>query len=175
MSAAYYKVSEPIQCVPYARQVSGIPIRGNAHTWWYQAAGRYHRSNMPIVGSVMVLSKTQRLRYGHIAVVKRVIDSRNIEVEHSNWGGDRATRSFVYKRMPVKDVSAGNDWSRARFWNYPSSSYGSVYPVSGFIYPHPPTGSETISKPTPKPLIKPISQSTIKPPVKPAKKLGPIY
>jgi len=182
-SPAYYKISEPIQCVPHARKVSGIPIRGNAHTWWTQAAGRYERSNRPIVGSVMVLSKTSRLRYGHVAVVKRVIDSRNIEVEHANWGGDRATRAIIYKRMPVKDVSTNNDWSRSRFWNYPSSTYGSVYPVSGFIYPRPTTTRSIVSS-TPRPAVKPVARPVsrpsaitpvIKPPVKPATRLGPIY
>lgn len=135
-SPAYYKIKTPIQCVPHARKVSGIPIRGNAHTWWTQAAGKYQRSARPKVGAVMVLSKTKRLRYGHIAVVKRIVDSRNIEVEHANWGGTRSERAIIYTRMPVKDVSANNDWSRSRFWNYPSKSYGSIYPVSGFIYPN---------------------------------------
>lgn len=133
-SDPYYTIKEPIQCVPYARKASGIPIHGDAYTWWRQAAGRYERSNVPKVGAVMVLSKTERLKYGHVAVVTKVVDSRNIEVEHANWGGDRQTRSIVYKSMPVKDVSASNDWSRARFWNYPSKTYGSVYPTSGFIY-----------------------------------------
>ena len=133
-SAPYYKLKKPIQCVPYAREASGIPIRGDAHTWWRQAAGRYERGNVPKVGAVMVLSKTERLQYGHLAVVTRVVNSRNIEVEHANWGGDRRTRSIVYKAMPVKDTSANNDWSRARFWHYPSETYGSVYPTSGFIY-----------------------------------------
>ncbi len=160
---AYYKIKTPIQCVPHARKVSGIPIRGNAHTWWTQAAGKYQRSNRPKVGAVMVLSKTQRLRYGHVAVVKRIIDSRNIEVEHANWGGDRATRAIVYKRMPVKDVSANNDWSRSRFWHYPSKTYGSVYPVSGFIYPNKDAHAAVISSQpmptsvlnTPIPTVKP--------------------
>lgn len=130
----YYTIQNPIQCVPYAREASGIEIYGNAHTWWRQAAGRFERGALPKVGAVMVLSKTQRLKYGHVAVVTRVIDSRNIEVEHANWGNDRQTRSVIYKAMPVKDVSKNNDWSKARFWHYPSSSYGRVYPVSGFIY-----------------------------------------
>ena len=30
-----------LQCVPYARDVTGIDIYGDAHTWWQQAAGRY--------------------------------------------------------------------------------------------------------------------------------------
>ena len=116
--------------------MSGIPIRGDAHTWWYQAQQKgYERSHRPKVGSVMVLSQTKRLRFGHIAVVKRVINNRNIEVEHANWGGDRETRMIAYKNMPVVDTSKNNDWSSARFWNYPSGSYGRVYKVSGFIYP----------------------------------------
>jgi len=132
----YYRISKSMQCVPYAREASGIPIYGNAHTWWGQAKDKYPRSSRPSVGAVMVLSKTSRLRYGHLAVVTRVIDSRNIEVEHVNWGGDKKTRRIVYKSMPVKDSSKFNDWSQARFWNYPSKSYGSVYAVSGFILPN---------------------------------------
>ena len=133
----YYKIAQQIQCVPYARKVSGIPIRGNAYTWWPQAKGRFERSkDTPQVGSVMVLSKTDRLIYGHVAVVKAVIDDRTIEVEHANWGGTMPERKIVYERMPVKDVSANNDWSRARFFHYPSQTFGSVYPVTGFVMPH---------------------------------------
>lgn len=141
VSKPYYKISKPIQCVPYARDISGIPIRGDAHTWWRQAQGRYTTSSVPKVGAVVVLSKTSRLKYGHVAVVKRIIDSRTIEVAHSNWGGDHKTRAVIYKAMPVKDVSANNDWSRLRFWHYPSGTFGSVYPTSGFIYAPPKVAS----------------------------------
>lgn len=130
----FYNIPDPIQCVPYARDVSGIPIRGNAHTWWNQAAGRYERSNMPKPRAVMVLSKTKRLRYGHLAVVKEVIDPRHIDVTHSNWGGNRVTRCVIYRSMRVKDISIQNNWSKVRFWNYNSNSYGRIYEVSGFIY-----------------------------------------
>lgn len=133
----YYRIKETLQCVPYAREVSGVQIFGNAHTWWVQAQAKgYKRGAKPKKGAVMVLSKTSRLRYGHVAVVKNIIDSRNIEVTHSNWGSDRETRRMIYNRMRVVDVSDKNDWSAARFWNYPSSSYGSIYAVSGFIYPN---------------------------------------
>jgi len=133
----YYKIAQHIQCVPHARKVSGIPIRGDAHTWWPQAEGRYTRSkDTPKVGSVMVLSKTDRLKFGHVAVVKRVIDDRTIEVEHANWGGTLPERKIVYTRMPVKDTSDNNDWSRARFFNYPSGTFGRNYRVSGFILPN---------------------------------------
>lgn len=131
---SFYKIPKQIQCVPHARAVSGVTIFGNAHTWWGQAKGKYNRGALPRVGAVMVLSKTSRLKHGHLAVVKRVVNSRKIEVEHVNWGGDMKTRKIVYKAMPVIDSSKNNDWSSARFWHYPSSTYGSVYPVSGFIY-----------------------------------------
>ena len=134
-SEDYYPIPTQKQCVPHAREVSGIPLRGNAHTWWYQAEGRYERDNAPEPGAVMVLSKTDRLKYGHLAVVKNVIDSRTIEVEHTNWGGDLKSRCIVYTKMPVKDISPNNDWSVARFYNYPSRSFGAAYKVSGFILP----------------------------------------
>lgn len=133
--AAGYRVAEPISCVPYARDVSGLQIRGDAHTWWHQAAGKYKRSQRPKVGAVFVLSKSSRLRYGHLSVVKRIINSRTIEVAHSNWGSDKTSRSVIYERMRVEDVSPKNDWTRARFWNYHTGAYGSPYIASGFIYP----------------------------------------
>ncbi|MEM6811994.1 MAG: CHAP domain-containing protein [Pseudomonadota bacterium] len=132
---SFYRVDVTQQCVPYARQMSGIQIRGDAHTWWKQAKGLYDRGQTPRKGAVIVLSKTDRLKHGHLAVVSDVIDSRTIEVAHSNWGGDKYTRSYVYEFMPVRDISKNNDWSKVKFWNYPSSSFGRVYPVSGFIYP----------------------------------------
>ena len=42
-----------LQCVPYARQVSGIHIYGDAHSWWGKANGKYARGSMPRVGAVM--------------------------------------------------------------------------------------------------------------------------
>ncbi len=132
----FYSIPKQIQCVPHARDVSGIQIRGNAHTWWDQAPKEgYKRGKKPRVGSVFVLSKTTRLRQGHVSVVKRIIDNRTIEVEHVNWGASLADRCIVYRYMPVQDVSKKNDWSLVRFWNYPSNSYGSLYQGSGFVYP----------------------------------------
>jgi hypothetical protein len=46
-----------LQCVPFARQMSGIEIRGNAETWWYQAEGRYERGQTPREGSVLAMVK----------------------------------------------------------------------------------------------------------------------
>lgn len=136
--SSFYKIDKPIQCVPHARELSGIPIYGDAYTWWGQADGKYAKGKVPQIGAVLVLSKTSRLKHGHLAVVNKILDRRTIEVAHSNWGGSRDERCVIYNHMPVKDVSANNDWSMLRFWNYPSKSFGSVYAASGFIYsPHP--------------------------------------
>jgi surface antigen len=122
------------QCVPYARARSGIGIFGDAHTWWETAAGRYARGNLPMVGSVMVLRKTSRLRYGHVSVVSAVVGPREIRVDHANWQPDA-----IITNMAVLDVSPANDWTQLRFWNKDARVWGGVYPASGFIYNVPDT------------------------------------
>jgi surface antigen len=129
-------LAEPMQCVPYARQASGVKIFGNANTWWQQAAGRYARGALPQPGAVLVLASTQRMRYGHVAVVKRLVSSREIDVAHSNWGSDFDTRRMAYESMRVQDISSRNDWSKVRFWNFHLGQYGLPYAVQGFIYPY---------------------------------------
>lgn len=130
-----YTTPKAEQCVPFARRISGIQIYGDAHTWWHKAAFSHQRGFVPKPGSVLVLSQSSKLRHGHLAVVTEVIDKRHIKVTHSNWGSNRKSRRIVYKAMPVKDISKAGDWSRVRFWNYPSNSYGFPYTASGFIYP----------------------------------------
>jgi len=125
---------ELIQCVPYARQVSGIDILGDAWTWWGASVGKYDRGHQPRFMAVLVLSRTQRLKLGHVAVVVDVEGSRNIRVTHANFGSDPASRRIIYDSMPVTDVSIANDWSLVRFWNYDAKAWGIVYPAYGFIY-----------------------------------------
>jgi surface antigen len=126
-----YAVSPGIgtQCVPYARTRSGIGIFGDAHTWWESAAGRYARGNQPLVGSVLVLRKTSRLRHGHVGVVSAVIGPREIRLDHANW-----QPNAIITNMSVIDVSPTNDWTRLRFWNKEARVWGAVYPAAGFIY-----------------------------------------
>jgi hypothetical protein len=77
----------PQECVPYARQVSGIQLYGDAWTWWDgAAAGRYQRGETPQPGAVLVLRKTPSLFHGHVAVVTNLIGPREILVTHANWG-----------------------------------------------------------------------------------------
>lgn len=120
-------------CVLYARAASGIDIRGDAFSWWDLAAGRYLRGNMPEAGAVLVLPQTDRLRRGHVAVVRQVIDQRDILVDHSNWVPGR-----VITGMQVQDVSPDNDWTQLRFFNPQYGVFGSIYPADGFIYQMPP-------------------------------------
>lgn len=124
--------STPLQCVPYARKISNVSIRGDAWTWWQSANGRYRRDNRPEVGSVLVLKRTGHLRYGHVAVVSRIVGSREILVDHANW----LNRGRIHKNLPVRDVSANNDWSVVRVWYAPGNILGKrQYPAHGFIHP----------------------------------------
>jgi surface antigen len=126
---------ELIQCVPYAREVSGIDILGDAWTWWDGANGRYARGHQPKFMAVLVLSRTQRLKLGHVAVVMDIVGPREIRVTQANFGSDYASRHIIYDAMPATDVSAANDWSAVRFWNYQLQAWGIVYPAYGFVYP----------------------------------------
>ncbi len=121
-----------LQCVPYARNESGIQIRGDAWTWWNSAAGKYQRSSSPAVGAVLVVKRTSRNRYGHLAVVTHIVNEREIIVRHANW----LNKGRIHLDTPVRDVSSKNDWSSVKFWYTPGKVIGrSTYPSNGFIYP----------------------------------------
>lgn len=62
-----------LQCVPYAREQSGIDIYGDAYTWWDKAAGKYPRGSLPAPGAVMVLHNYAGAKRGHLAVVRQVV------------------------------------------------------------------------------------------------------
>jgi hypothetical protein len=80
----------------------------------------------------MVLHDYAGPKHGHLAIVRALVNSREIRVDHANWLNDGA----VYLNDPVVDVSQDNDWSRVRVWNIPNNAWGSrVYPVQGFIGP----------------------------------------
>ena len=120
----------PLQCVPFARAHSGIALRGDAYTWWDQAAGRYARAETPSQGSVLVLYNYAGPNRAHLAVVRSIINAREIRIDHANWLDDGA----VYLDDPVRDVSPDNDWSEVRVYNIRTASWGMrAYPVQGFI------------------------------------------
>ena len=122
-----------MECAPYARQVSGIQLHGEAYSWWDQAAGRYDRGSVPRPGSVLVFRRSARLGSGHVSVVQRVVSDREIMVTQANW-----MRGHVTHDEPVVDVSSGNDWSAVRVWWAPTATLGlTAYPTYGFIGPVP--------------------------------------
>lgn len=133
-----------LQCVPYARQVSGIAIYGDAHTWWGQAQGRYARGSRPRVGAVMAFKPHGNSTLGHVAAVSRIVDSRTVLVRHSNWSPIGGRRGQIEDNVKVVDVSAAGDWSEVRVWYAPISALGSArWPIQGFIYPGKPKAGDT--------------------------------
>lgn len=125
-----------LECVPYAREVSGIRIYGDAHTWWDQAAGRYARGNRPRVGAVMAFKPYGAMQLGHVAAISRVIDSRTVLLRHANWSPINGTRGQIENDVKAMDVSPANDWSEVRVWYAPQGDLGTTrWPVAGFIYP----------------------------------------
>lgn len=123
------------QCVPFARAASGIQIYGDAWTWWEQAAGRYDRGSKPRVGSVIVFSKTERLPYGHVAVVSRVVEKRTVLLTHANWSRLDGKRGHAEQDVTLHDVSDDNDWSEVKVWYRDMNGLGGgIYPIKGFIY-----------------------------------------
>jgi hypothetical protein len=125
----------PVQCAPFVREIAGIPLHGDAWSWWDQAGGRFDRGAVPRVGAVLVLRSTEQLPFGHVAIVRRVFGPREIAVTHSDWGNDDSSRRLIHDAMPVVDISPANDWSQLRFWNAAGQAFGRVYPAYGFIYP----------------------------------------
>jgi len=133
------KSAVALECVPFARDVSGIALRGDAWRWWDEAAGRYERGTLPKVGSVAVFMKRGAMRHGHVAVVERVLDHRHVLVDHANWAPNSSReRGRVSRRVEVEDVSPYNDWTQVKVWNQQSRDFGTrTYPIYGFIYaPH---------------------------------------
>jgi surface antigen len=144
-----------LECVPYARQVTGIRIFGDAHTWWNQAEGRYARGRTPQAGAVMAFRPHGNSRLGHVAAVSRVIDSRTVLIRHANWSRVNGRRGQIEDNVRAIDVSANNDWSEVRVWYDPIQGLGTTHwPLAGFIYNQQPGSARPLSLPpvAPKPL-----------------------
>ena len=124
-----------LQCVPFARAESGVEIRGNAKTWWSQAAGQYERGDEPRKGAVMAFAGTRGMPMGHVAVVKKVVSDREILIDHANWSPINGRRGQIERDVRVVDVSSAGDWSMVRVWYAPIGDLGlRANPVQGFIY-----------------------------------------
>lgn len=124
-----------LQCVPYARQASGVQIFGNANTWWTQAAGKYERGTEPKVGAVMTFKAIGSMPIGHVAMVSKIVSDREVLVDHANWSLIGGRRGHIERGARVIDVSAEGDWSQVRVWYATIGDMGrTTYPLHGFIY-----------------------------------------
>jgi surface antigen len=118
------------QCVTYARTITDVSIRGNANTWWGQAAGRYDRGKTPTPGAVLAFKSIPGMRAGHVAVVKDIVSDRELVIDHANW----TRRGGVERNARVVDVSAAGDWSAVKV-SFGSGMGSRTNPTFGFIYP----------------------------------------
>ena len=131
-----HALNQGLQCVPFARALTGVEIRGDAHSWWDQAEGRYERGSRPKVGAVMTFVPHGNMRLGHVAAVRRIIDKRTLLISHANWSTIDGVRGHIEEDVRVIDVSEENDWSRVRVWHTPNGALGTTeWPLHGFIYP----------------------------------------
>ena len=135
----HYNSVNNLQCVPFARAASGIDLQGNAVNWWDAAEGVYQRGRRPEVGSVLNFRANGRMRLGHVAVVRRVVTQREIEIDQANWVAP-SRKGNISRGTRVIDVSENNDWSAVRVQLVGSEDFGSVYPTYGFIYDRPDSG-----------------------------------
>lgn len=133
-----------ISCAPFARELSGIALYGDAADWWRQADGRYARADQPILGSVLVFRRSARLPSGHVSVVSRLLGARRLQVTQANWVPGSLDRDQL-----VVDVSADNDWSAVRVWYPPIRQLGaSQYSTYGFILPRRPATRDELQRAT---------------------------
>jgi hypothetical protein len=120
------------QCVTFARDMTGVTMRGNANTWWAQAAGHYARGQAPKTGAILAFRGIPGMPMGHVAVVAKVIGAREILLDHANW----SQPGRIERGVRAMDVSANGDWSQVRVWYGGIGDMGTrINPTFGFIYP----------------------------------------
>ena len=120
-------------CVPYARRISHIDLVGDAFLWWAEASGRYARGSQPESGAILAFRAISQMPLGHVAVVSRVINNREVLVDQANWVHNRITRN-----IRIVDVSPTNSWTDVRVEKR-DGKLGDPYPTYGFIYDHSPS------------------------------------
>lgn len=135
------QASAYLQCVTYARQISGIQISGNANRWWDNADGVYARGQTPEVGAVLAFRSSRSMPAGHVAAVSKVLNDREVLLDHANW----SYRGGIEKGVLAVDVSPQGDWSDVRVWFGPSGKLGQrSNPAYGFIYPQAQSGADRL-------------------------------
>lgn len=130
-----------LSCAPFARELTGLQLTGDAAAWWEEADGRYPRVHAPQVGSALVFARSGRLPSGHVSVVSRLDGPRQIAVIQANWVPGRLARDEI-----VVDVSAAGDWTLVRVWYSPVHQLGiHAYVTYGFVLPTRPRGHDALA------------------------------
>lgn len=137
-----------LQCVTYVARLIGISHYGDGKTWWTDPrfiASGYAKNYVPLVGSIVVFDgwgyadgngDWHGNPYGHVGIVRQIISSSEILIDHANWDN----KGTIYTGVGVR--KANGSWSSVNVKKTPSSSYGSSsYPVLGFLVPPPSPGS----------------------------------
>ena len=144
-----------LQCAPFARDVSGIEIYGDAHTWWAKAEGLYERGDAPREGAVLAFRPHRSMRLGHVATVSEVVDARTVRLTHANWSPIGGRRGQVEEDALAIDVSQAGDWSEVRVWYHPIQNLGrTVWPTHGFIYNATPRARVGLTRRDPSPAFR---------------------
>lgn len=131
-----------LSCAPFARELSGLALYGDAADWWEAAEGRYRRASRPEVGGVLVFRREPRLASGHVSVVSELVGPRQVRVTQANWVPGELDEDQL-----VVDVSEDGDWSLVRVWYPPVDGLGAhSYPTYGFILPARPTTREVLAR-----------------------------
>ncbi len=119
---------ERVWCVPFARTLSGIELRGNAETWFAVPRASTTAGQSPRWARSWC-SAARASCHGACGggVADRV--GREILIDHANW-----KRNQISLKMSVIDISDANDWSLVKV-AYDPGQFGRPYPISGFVYP----------------------------------------
>lgn len=142
LTASVPALAATLQCAPFARQISGIELYGNADSWWDQAAGHYKRGHEPRVGAVLAFSSSRTMPVGHVATVSKVVNDREVLLTHANW----SYRGGIERNVRAIDVSPKNDWTDVRVWYGPIGDVGQrPNAARGFIYPDKSAGTQFAS------------------------------
>lgn len=121
-----------IWCTDYVASEFGIGVYGDAWEWWndsrFTSTG-YTKSSIPAVGSIIVFNNWQKNPAGHVGIVREIVSSSEIRIDHSNWHWD----GNVQKGVGVKQASGS--WTQVLVkYNPDDTNYGgTAYPVQGFL------------------------------------------
>ncbi len=77
------------ECVPYVRYETGVPIYGDAYTWYGQAASANYATSatVPRVGSIIVFAVQGGMTSGHVGIVTS-ISGTSLGIRSQNWHND---------------------------------------------------------------------------------------